>query len=145
MSCTTSAYFGSPRGFVSCCNTYSGWTVTAEVAGSSPVVPANFFKYLQGIWQSESWSNLVQSGQRFSFVEHHSNKFALCPPLVRHTRLSVKIQRNRFSSNRDFRFDLGRLSASSCVRSATFCSSSSRDFRKSASTRFRSVMSTPVG
>ena len=40
MSCTTSAYFGSPRGLVSCCKTYSRSAVTAEVASSSLVVPA---------------------------------------------------------------------------------------------------------
>ena len=39
-------------------------------------------------------SNLVQLGQCFSLVEHHPNKFALCQPLVRHTRLRVKIQRS---------------------------------------------------
>src|SRR5208282_1141776 len=49
MSCTTSAYFVSPRGLVSCGKTYPGKTVTEEVAGSSPVVPANSFKHLQGI------------------------------------------------------------------------------------------------
>jgi len=37
---------------------------------------------------------LVQLGQCLSLVEHHPNNFALCQPLVRHTRLSVKIQRN---------------------------------------------------
>jgi len=47
MSCTTSAYFGSPRGVVSCCKSYPGKTVTAEAAGSSPVVPAILFKHLQ--------------------------------------------------------------------------------------------------
>ena len=55
--------------------------VTAEAAGSSPVV-------------LRSGSNLVQLGQCFSLVEHHPNKFALCQPFVRHTRLSVKVQRN---------------------------------------------------
>ena len=39
-SYATSAYFGSPRGLVSCCKTYSHSAVTAEAAGSSPVVPA---------------------------------------------------------------------------------------------------------
>src|SRR5438876_10875031 len=39
-------------------------------------------------------SPLVQLGQCFSLVEDHPNKFALCQPLVRHTRLSVKIERN---------------------------------------------------
>src|SRR5713226_5222027 len=42
MSYTTSAYFGSPRGLVSCCKTYPCKTVTAEVASSSLVVPAIF-------------------------------------------------------------------------------------------------------
>jgi hypothetical protein len=37
---------------------------------------------------------MVQLGQCLSLVEHHSNKFALCQPFVRHSRLSVKIQRN---------------------------------------------------
>src|ERR1017187_4923222 len=40
LSCPTSAYLGSPRGLVSRCKTYRGSPVTAEVAGSSPVVPA---------------------------------------------------------------------------------------------------------
>jgi len=42
MTCTTYGYFGSPRRFVSRCETYPGLTVTAEAAGSSPVVPAIF-------------------------------------------------------------------------------------------------------
>jgi len=37
---------------------------------------------------------LVQLGQCFSLVEYHPNKLALCQSLVRHSRLSVKIQRN---------------------------------------------------
>ena len=40
MSYMTSANFGSPRGLVSCCKTYSRSAVTAEVASSSLVVPA---------------------------------------------------------------------------------------------------------
>ena len=38
--------------------------VTAEVASSSLVVPANSFKHLQGIGNFASWSNLVQSNPR---------------------------------------------------------------------------------
>ena len=56
--------------------------------------PRQFFQALARNWQFASWSNLVQLGQCLSLVEHHPNKFALCQPLVRHTRLSVKIQRN---------------------------------------------------
>src|ERR1039458_6488790 len=56
--------------------------------------PRQFFQALARNWQIASWSNLVQLGQCLSLVEHHPNKFALCQPLVRHTRLSVKIQRN---------------------------------------------------
>src|SRR5713226_9176141 len=47
MSYTTSAYFGSPRGLVSCCKTYPSKTVTAEVASSSLVVPAILLNGLQ--------------------------------------------------------------------------------------------------
>jgi hypothetical protein len=39
-SCTTSALLGSPRGGCKSFRTWSGSAVTAEVAGSSPVVPA---------------------------------------------------------------------------------------------------------
>src|SRR6266481_4359095 len=39
MSCMTSAYFGSPRGLVSCCNTYPCYLDTVEVCGSSPHGP----------------------------------------------------------------------------------------------------------
>jgi hypothetical protein len=56
--------------------------------------PRHFFQSFAKNWQFASWSNLVQLGQCLSLVEHHPNKFALCQPLVRHTRLSVKIQRN---------------------------------------------------
>jgi hypothetical protein len=37
---------------------------------------------------------MVQLGQCFSLVEHHPNMFALWQPFVRHSRLSVKIQRD---------------------------------------------------
>jgi hypothetical protein len=56
--------------------------------------PRQFFQALARNWQFRSWSNLVQLGQCFSLAEHHPDKFALCQPLVRHSRLSVKIQRN---------------------------------------------------
>ena len=46
MSYATSANFGSPRGLVSCCKSYSRSAVTAEVASSSLVVPAILFKHL---------------------------------------------------------------------------------------------------
>src|SRR5258708_8486872 len=49
MSYTTSAYFGSPRGLVSCCKTYPSKTVTAEVASSSLVVPAIHSKAVRRI------------------------------------------------------------------------------------------------
>ena len=39
MSCATSAYFGSPRGLVSCCKTYSCCSDKGEVGGSSPPRP----------------------------------------------------------------------------------------------------------
>src|SRR5229473_2232378 len=52
MSYTTSAYFGSPRGLVSCCKTYPSKTVTAEVASSSLVVPAILFNSLDGMANS---------------------------------------------------------------------------------------------
>src|ERR1035437_10035393 len=52
------------------------------------------FQALARNWRFRSWSNLVQLGQCFSLVEHHPNKFAFCQPFVRHTRLSVKIQRD---------------------------------------------------
>ena len=55
--------------------------------------PRQFFQALARNWQFRSWSNLVQLGQCFSLVEYHPNKFALCQSLVRHSRLSVKIQR----------------------------------------------------
>ena len=56
--------------------------------------PRQFFQALARNWQFASWSNLVQLGQCFSLVEYHPNQFALCQPLVRHPRLSVKIQCN---------------------------------------------------
>ena len=56
--------------------------------------PRHFFQSIARNWQFASWSNLVQLGQCLSLVEHHANKFALCQPLVRHTRLSVKVERN---------------------------------------------------
>jgi len=56
--------------------------------------PRHFSQALARNWRFASWSNLVQLGQCFSLVEHHPNNFALRQPLVRHTRLSVKIQRN---------------------------------------------------
>ena len=46
MSCATSANFGSPRGLLSRCKTESRYSVTAEAAGSSPVVPAIPFNLL---------------------------------------------------------------------------------------------------
>jgi hypothetical protein len=46
--CATCAACGSPRVFVSCCKTNSRSAVTAEAAGSSPVVPAIFLNHLQG-------------------------------------------------------------------------------------------------
>src|ERR1700730_14844044 len=39
MSCATSGYFGSPRGLVSCCKTYSCYPDKGEVGGSSPPRP----------------------------------------------------------------------------------------------------------
>ena len=42
----TSAYFGSPRGLVSYCNTYPCHLDTVEVWGSSPHGPTIFFKEL---------------------------------------------------------------------------------------------------
>jgi hypothetical protein len=39
VSCATSAYFGSPRGLVSCCKTYSCCPDKGEVGGSSPPRP----------------------------------------------------------------------------------------------------------
>jgi hypothetical protein len=39
-SCLTSAYLGIPRGSLTRCKAYSRSAVTAEAAGSSPVVPA---------------------------------------------------------------------------------------------------------
>jgi hypothetical protein len=48
MPCTTSGYFGSPRESVSRCKTYSRSAVTAEAAGSSPVVPAILSKGVIG-------------------------------------------------------------------------------------------------
>src|SRR5262245_14584286 len=42
----TSAAFGSPCVLVSCCKTISRSAVTAEAAGSSPVVPAIHSKQL---------------------------------------------------------------------------------------------------
>ena len=46
-SCMTCAAFGSPRVLVSCCRTYSRSAVTAEAAGSSPVVPAILFNHFR--------------------------------------------------------------------------------------------------
>jgi len=45
--CATYAAFGSPRVLVSGCKTISRRAVTAEAAGSSPVVPAILFKHFQ--------------------------------------------------------------------------------------------------
>src|SRR5258708_31014197 len=46
MSCTTSAYFGSPRGLLSCCKSYPCYLDTVEVCGSSPHGPTIFFSEL---------------------------------------------------------------------------------------------------
>src|SRR5882672_9227373 len=46
MSCATSAYFGSPRGLLSCCKTYPCHLDTVEVCGSSPHGPTILFKQL---------------------------------------------------------------------------------------------------
>src|SRR5258708_39241877 len=46
MSCTTSAYFGSPRGLLSCCKSYPCHLDTVEVCGSSPHGPTIFFSEL---------------------------------------------------------------------------------------------------
>src|ERR1017187_3600096 len=51
LSCPTSAYLGSPRGLVSRCKTYRGSAVTAEVAGSSPVVLTTHSKGFSSVWQ----------------------------------------------------------------------------------------------
>jgi hypothetical protein len=45
-SCTTSAYFGSPRGLVSCCKTYSCSSDKGEVGGSSPPRPTISSKFM---------------------------------------------------------------------------------------------------
>src|SRR5579864_4943107 len=39
MSCATSAFFGSPRGLVSCCKTNARYSDKGEVGGSSPPRP----------------------------------------------------------------------------------------------------------
>jgi len=46
MTCATYGYFGSPRVVVSCCKTNPRYAVTAEAAGSSPVVPASVLNQL---------------------------------------------------------------------------------------------------
>jgi len=45
----TYAAFGSPRVVVSCCKTISRSAVTAEAAGSSPVVPAIHSNHLRKV------------------------------------------------------------------------------------------------
>jgi len=62
MSCSTCAVFGSPRVLVSCCKTKSRCAVTAEAAGSSPVVPAILLNHLDGMADSSSgasWGQLA--------------------------------------------------------------------------------------
>jgi hypothetical protein len=49
LSCATWRYFGSSRVVLSCCKTEYGYAVTAEAAGSSPVVPAIPFKHLLAV------------------------------------------------------------------------------------------------
>src|ERR1700724_3715438 len=49
MSCTTSAYFGSPRGLLSCCKAYPCHLDTVEVCGSSPHGPTIIFNTLAGV------------------------------------------------------------------------------------------------
>src|ERR1700687_3657315 len=49
VTCTTSAYFGSPRGLLSCCKTYPGKIDTVEVCGSSPHGPTIIFNTLAGV------------------------------------------------------------------------------------------------
>jgi len=46
VTCATCVYFGSPRVLVSCCKTDPRYAVTAEAAGSSPVVPAILLRSL---------------------------------------------------------------------------------------------------
>src|SRR4029077_5980054 len=49
MSCTTSAYFGSPRGLVSCCKTESCYSDKGDVSGSRPPVCAIFWGDYRGL------------------------------------------------------------------------------------------------
>ena len=94
MSCATYGHFGSPRGSVKSLKSLITQRCHGRGREFESRRPRQFFQALARNWQFASWSNLVQLGQCISLVEHHANKFALCQPLVRHSRLSVKIQRN---------------------------------------------------
>ena len=68
MSCTTSAYFGSPRGLLSCCKTYPGSIDTVEVCGSSPHGPT--------IHPIESIERRPKPHPQFRATRHHWSPIA---------------------------------------------------------------------
>jgi hypothetical protein len=60
MSCTTSAYFGSPRGLLSCCKAYPCHLDTVEVCGSSPHGPTILFNTLERfLWNPTETSPVI--------------------------------------------------------------------------------------
>src|ERR1700730_15440261 len=68
MSCATSAYFGSPRGLLSCCKTYERHLDTVEVCGSSPHGPT--------IYPIESTESEANSYPRIRATRHHWSPIA---------------------------------------------------------------------
>src|SRR6266849_5992258 len=98
MSYTTSAYFGSPRGLVSCCKTYPGKTVTAEVASSSLVVPAILSKGLSLLFgksarytRKYTLSDACRRRRCFFRWQNHFHHFALRPPLFTVDRVGIDV------------------------------------------------------
>src|SRR5467141_1653390 len=68
MSCTASAYFGSPRSLLSCCKTYPGSIDTVEVCGSSPHGPT--------IHPIESIERRPKPHPQFRATRHHWSPIA---------------------------------------------------------------------
>src|SRR5713101_8964530 len=73
VSCTTSAYFGSPRGLVSYCKTYPCLD-TVEVWGSSPHGPTIVFNTLESFLRNPretspvNWAVCAQANRPASWI-----------------------------------------------------------------------------
>jgi hypothetical protein len=108
MSCAAWRYFGSPRVVVSCCKTENGYAVTAEVAGSSPVVPAILLEGVIGRGTENSNPQVLVGRGAHS---HRAQEFALRGPCFIAVFLRVAIERRLYlavtqDSLHGFGFDL---------------------------------------